>query len=670
MTITVEVEKLAKWGQPKKAQTKFGMRNVRTAAATQEFWSAWRADRDGMLALGLSCGKNDDGEWEIRWWLPTEEMAQVEAASHAVSTTAKIAAPLGIDYFPFQKAGIQFALDREGTYIGDEMGLGKTVQAIGVINADTSIKRVLIICPASLKLNWAKELRRWLVQSMPISLVSGQKGSLPDKGIVIMNYDLLSFREKQVTGEVWDLVVLDESHYIKSRDTIRAKVIAGVRAKAGEETQHPGIQARRRIAMTGTPIMNRPIEIFETLRWLNPQWNGGRSKFAQTYCGACEGNGWDVTGASNLPQLQAMLRQTVMVRRLKSEVLTELPAKQRTIVEFPTTADMRKVLEAELKEWDQKQVALKAAQAERDVAKQHKEDKELYNDAVSNLKEAMRVAFEQMAAVRAATAKVKLPSVIDFCTEALNDGGGKIVLMCHHHSMVDGLYAALQEFNPVKCDGRMSAGQKQESVDSFQADPSVKVFIGSIRAAGVGYTLTAASHVVFAELDWVPGVVTQAEDRCHRIGQKDSVLVQHLVLEHSLDARMAELIVQKQAIADKALDDKHEIVEAPQKTTIEIQVKEMKQIVNKSTVEAVEVPVIPQAKVEAAHQCMKLLAGVCDGANSMDDNGFSKVDTEFGHSLANRGFLSQKQAVWAIKFARKYKRQLPTHLKEILEIGK
>lgn len=543
----------------------------------------------------------------------------------------------------------------------------------------------MIVCPASLKLNWAKELKRWLVRTLPISLVSGREGILPNKGIVILNYDILVDREKQLTAETWDLVVLDESHYIKSRDTLRAKVVAGGKVKkvedkivrgklkkGREEVTYLGIKARRRIAMTGTPIMNRPIELFETLRWLDPSWERGRSKFAEAYCGACLQNGWDTSGATNLEKLQTMLRQSVMVRRLKNQVLTELPAKQRSIIEFPTTADMRSVLEAELKEWDQKQAELRAAQANRDNAKEHKEDKEAYNAAVGNLKEAMRVAFEQMAAVRAATAKVKLPSVVEFCTEALNNSDKKIVVFGHHQTMVLGLMKALAEFNPVQCDGMMSAEDKQKSVDAFQNDPKVRVFVGTIIAAGVGLTLTAASHVIFAELAWVPGQVTQAEDRCHRIGQKDSVLVQHLVLEHSLDARMAELIVQKQAIADKALDDKHE--EEPAKIdTLKVWVDNNTPGPRTVKFEALSkqaVEQIPHEKIQAAHQCMKLLAGVCDGANSLDENGFAKFDTAFGHSLAERASLSQAQAACAIKLAVKYRRQLPVHLKEILGITK
>jgi hypothetical protein len=197
--------------------------------------------------------------------------------------------------------------------------------------------------------------------------------------------------------------------------------------------------------------------------------------------------------------------------------------------------------------------------------------------------------------------------------------------------------------------------KRQAEVERFQNDPACRMFIGSIHAAGVGITLTAASHVVFAELDWVPGNVSQAEDRCHRIGQRDSVLVQHLVFDNSVDSRMAGIIVAKQAVIDSALDEgmkipKVEVVVGPQP------VKEP--VVNPGD--------LPPEQVEAIHTALKLLASRCDGAFAEDGAGFNKLDTNFGHSLASAPRLSQKQAAAGKKLANKYRRQLPGDLMAVI----
>jgi hypothetical protein len=161
--------------------------------------------------------------------------------------------------------------------------------------------------------------------------------------------------------------------------------------------------------------------------------------------------------------------------------------------------------------------------------------------------------------------------------------------------------------------------------------------------------------MVFAELDWTPGRVSQAEDRCHRIGQKDSVLVQHLVLEGSLDAYMAQMIVDKQRVADAALDKDGKPIEAKEAKT-EVTVK----------VEAAPQAGMSAEQIQAAHQAMKMLAGVCDGARSWDDHGFNKIDTAFGKSLAAQHSLTEKQAKIAARLANKYRRQLPASLLEVI----
>ena len=176
--------------------------------------------------------------------------------------------------------------------------------------------------------------------------------------------------------------------------------------------------------------------------------------------------------------------------------------------------------------------------------------------------------FGEMSKVRKEVAVAKIPFILDHVREALEELE-KLVLFVYHHEVVDALKTSLGD-SCVSVDGRTKNEDRQAAVDRFQSDPSCKVFVGTIRAAGVGITLTAASNVIFGELDWVPGNVTQSEDRCHRIGQTDTVFVRHLVLEDSLDERMAQIIVEKQEVIDKALDTAPKPIEAPEIRVVDI----------------------------------------------------------------------------------------------------
>lgn len=229
----------------------------------------------------------------------------------------------------------------------------------------------------------------------------------------------------------------------------------------------------------------------------------------------------------------------------------------------------------------------------------------------------------------------------------------KVVIFVHHHDVVAAL---AQEFGDscVTLTGEDSIEKRQIAVDRFQTDPTCRVFIGSLKAAGVGITLTAAHHVVFGELDWVPGNMSQAEDRCHRIGQKDNVLVQHLVLEGSLDSRMARVLIEKQAVIDAALD---EIAQEPVVPVVNAPVT----VARKEYQQADEHP-MPAEQVRAIHHGLRLLKAHCDGAFNLDGQGFSKIDVRVGHSLAMAQSLTQKQALLGKKLVNKYRRQLPEDL--------
>jgi SWI/SNF-related matrix-associated actin-dependent regulator 1 of chromatin subfamily A len=180
-------------------------------------------------------------------------------ASRATDAAVELPVPDGLSYLPYQRAGIAYALGHPSVLFGDEMGLGKTIQAIGIINSDPSIKRVLVICPASLKLNWRNELRKWLVREMSIGIAQGKE--FPESDVVIINYDILTKHDPKIKAIEWDLVVCDEMHYLKSPDAQRTRAVIGFNSKGKGKDVAP-ICGRRRIGLTGTPIPNRPIELF------------------------------------------------------------------------------------------------------------------------------------------------------------------------------------------------------------------------------------------------------------------------------------------------------------------------------------------------------------------------------------------------------------------------
>lgn len=555
-------------------------------------------------------------------------------ASRALDSDRQIPVPNGLSYLPYQRAGIAYAMDRQHALIGDEMGLGKTIQGIGISNADPSVRSVLVICPASLKLNWKREWKKWDVKALSVA-VGGSK-HLPDSDVVIVNFDVIKKQHKKLIARNWDLVIIDECHKVKNPDAQRTQFILGRAEKRNKdgEIKKPaieGIPAKRQIFLTGTPILNRPIELWTLVEKLDPTGLGKNFwSFAKRYCNATQDRfGWNFNGASHLDELQDRLRAAFMVRRLKSEVLKDLPAKRRQVILIEPDVKGRELIEKE-------KVAYEHFQA---------------NEGDS-------VALSEMSRLRHEVAIYKVPFVADH-VEDLLETLDKVIVFAHHKDVVDALMAKFGDA-AVKIDGRVTDMQvRQDAVDRFQTDAACKVFVGSIQAAGVGLTLTAASTVVFAELDWVPGNVTQAEDRVHRIGQTQQVLIQHIILDESLDATMINKIMVKQAVIDAALDSKStKEVDEVKMPAVGIAPKpEVNTVTIRSRKGPEEITLTP-AQIEAIHACLKRLRGSCNGARDWDGAGFSKTDVQFGWQLADSPRLSLKQAAYGQRMVRKYQKQL------------
>lgn len=477
---------------------------------------------DEFLALQLI--KHADESAKDRLLAYRDECRRRLKLSRATDAEIVIPSPDGLNYLPFQRAGIAFIRELQAALIGDEMGLGKTVMALGLINllAD-ELGDVLVVCPASLKINWRNEAKRWLTAPAHDIQIAGTH--FPRRGmfkrLVIINYDVLQKHQYELTREPWGMVIADEAHRVKNPKTIRTQAFVQ-------------IPAERKLLLTGTPIVNRPSELWPLLNYLDPDTYGQRQVFLKRYCGG------KAKGAQHLKELQQRLRSTLMIRRLKSEVLTDLPPKLRQVIELPADEG---VLAHE---------RLVLSQLGLLVEGEATSDRSKFAEQVNSLRQGSMGAAAEIARIRHETALAKVPQVIEHVQSCLEQVD-KVLLFAHHKDVVAALMAAFDS-QAVKLTGDDNTAERQQAVERFQGDSQVRVFVGSITAAGVGLTLTAASHVVFAELDWVPGNMSQAEDRCHRIGQLGSVTVQHLVLSGSLDAYISRMLIDKQEVIDRSLD--------------------------------------------------------------------------------------------------------------------
>lgn len=472
-------------------------------------------------------------------------------ASRAVDANVDIPAPNGLSYLGFQKAAVVFALARKDTLIADSMGLGKTIESIAIINADPSIKSILIICPASLKLNWTRELEKWVVRELTGEIASGK--TFPSTDIVVVNYEQVKKFKKDIEKRDWDLLIADEIHMCKNSSAIRTRQVLGWSSDSGKTIIMP-IEAKRRIYMTGTPILNRPVELWPLLRITDPEGLGASYwQYARRYCGLWESPwGWDATGATkeNLPELQFRLRQQLMIRRTKEQVLNELPPKRRQIIPIPSDK-VKLIIKAENDFYIRNQDIIEKARQEVETS-QAAGDELSFKAATEKLKGAKKTLFEEMSRLRHDSAVAMIPYAIEYIEDRLEEEN-KIVVGTYHRDVTEQLYEKFKDI-AVMMHGGTKLEIRQQAVDRFQTDSSCKIIIGTIGTMGVGWTLTAASYALLVEEDWTPSLIAQFEDRLHRIGQKESVLIQHLCFDGSLSVNMLKTILAKQEMIDKALD--------------------------------------------------------------------------------------------------------------------
>lgn len=430
----------------------------------------------------------------------------------------------------YQKQGVSFVDFKNGrALIADEMGLGKTIQALAYLQLHSKKRPVLIVVPALMKTKWMREALKWLSVPGEVQILQGKKPNIPIVGdIVIVNYDILHDWKKVLQQVRFQVMITDECHYYKENTAKRTKAVKLIAKKIPHF-----------IALSGTPIDNRPREIYNAVNIIDPMIFPNFMTFGKKFCaGKHNGYGWDFNGASNIPELYQILTSSVMIRRKKKDVLKDLPDK--TYSHNPLEIDNRKDYQQAMDDFIG---YLRATKGDRFAAR------------AAGAETLTRIETLKQLAVQG-----KMKHVIEWVKDFL-ESGEKLVLFAWHTNIIKALHEAFPDISVV-VDGHTSNKDKQ--MEKFQTDPECKLFIGQMKAAGIGIELTAASNVAIAELPWTPGTLDQPIDRTHRIGQKRGVIVHYLLAMNTIEEEIARLIDKKRNIVSQALDG----VEAEQDSLI------------------------------------------------------------------------------------------------------
>jgi SWI/SNF-related matrix-associated actin-dependent regulator 1 of chromatin subfamily A len=421
---------------------------------------------------------------------------------------------------PFQNVAAAFAEDKNGRFLNaDDQGIGKTIETLMWIQLHRNKIPVAIICPASLKLNWERETEKWLPNPF-IEILSGTKIWKTSADILILNYDIAFAWLPELKRRNLQILVLDECHALKASSARRTKAVK----KIAKGIPHI-------LALSGTPILNRPVEIYNTIQIINPDLFPNFMAFTLRYCNRKHnGFGWTYNGSSHADELNSILLSNCMIRRKKQDVLKELPDKVYSFV--PMALD-------NLKEYKE---------AEKSFIAYIRQTKG--NEAAERIKRIEQLA--KIEGLKQLAVQGKLLQVIDWIKEFL-ETGNKLVVFCVHKFVVNSLMTEFKEI-AVKIDGSVATNKRQILVDAFQNDEKIRLFVGNIKAAGEGITLTASSNVAILELPWSPKTIDQAGDRVHRIGQKDSVTIYYLLAQNTIEEKIAKLLDAKRKTVDAVVD--------------------------------------------------------------------------------------------------------------------
>lgn len=418
---------------------------------------------------------------------------------------------------PFQKLGVYFGINHGGrVLIADDMGLGKTIQSIAIASYYIREWPLLVVCPSSVRYSWLESFHTWLpsLRKTEITMIDTNKIPISHGKVFIMSYEMLSRKKKDVDAKRFQVIIYDECHFLKNYKSSRTKA-----------AQSAARNAKRVLLLSGTPALSRPMELYTQICMIKPNLFGNFVDYGIRYCAGKSTNfGWDFSGSCNMEELHLVLQETVMIRRLKSEVMTQLPPKRRQVIMLDPSKIKKDKKHFDAYSKEMVNTDLKAME-KRGVLLQYFRD----------------------------TGIAKVAAVCDYINDIL-EANYKFLCFAHHRIILDEIARMLAEKGVgfMRIDGSTPAETRKLNCDRFQLTESCKVALLSITAANAGINLCAATLVVFAELFWNPGILTQAEDRAHRIGQQDSVIVQYLVAEGTSDDHMWPLIQEKLETLSKA----------------------------------------------------------------------------------------------------------------------
>jgi len=460
---------------------------------------------------------------------------------------------LGGTLDPFQKKGVAMIEKLNGNaLLADQMGLGKTIQTLAWLQLHPELRPAIIVCPGVAKAHWVREAKIWLDNPK----VQALYGQTPDQDItgdiIVINYAILHYWKKELKGINAKFFAIDEAHKIKNNGKLRTKAAKYL----AKDIPHV-------LPITGTPFLSKPREIINAVKLARPSVIPNTWHFLHRYCDAKHnGFGWDFNGASNVKELHALLSESVMIRRLKKDVMKDLPDKRWTVHPMEINnreeynqaeADLIKYLKNKVTKELELELREKLGDSLFDTVqfKDHKLEK-LKNEKANKARNAETLV--KINTLRQLAANGKMNQIIKWIKDFL-ESGEKLVIMAIHKKVIQQI---MNEFGKiaVKVDGSVSNDDKLKMQDKFQNDPKIRLFVGNIQSAGVSLTLTEASNLAFIELPWTPGELDQAADRIHRRGQDNAVTIYYLIGENTIEEKMAKILDKKRKILEQVLDGK------------------------------------------------------------------------------------------------------------------
>ena len=463
-------------------------------------------------------GRFSSGKTSSDFWLPKMAIIKTQPQTKKEIDYSKYSNRPPLEH---QKLAIEKLVNTNKFILADDMGLGKTTSTI-IAALETGVKKILIICPASLKINWQREIANYSDRS--VFIAEGKKFS-QDSDFVIINYDILKNfydlqnpEKSELSNAGFELIIVDEAHYVQNKQATRTKII-----------NHFSKKIKFLWLLTGTPMTSRPINYFNLLNLIESPVAQNWLAYVVRYCQGYQfkigtRKIWNVNGAANLEELRDRTSRQFL-RRLKTEVL-DLPEKIVTPVYLRLKSKEYEDLMGEYYDW--------------------------YNRK-SEESSSLTVQFSKLMKIRQVIAMEKVESTIELAQNIL-DQEKKVIIFTNFTETLEKIKKHFGK-QAVSLDGSSTKIQRQNAVDKFQENDKIKVFVGNLKAAGVGITLTAAETVIMNDLSFVPGDLLQAEDRAYRYGQKNNVLVYYPIFENTIEGAIYDILSNKKKNIDVVMGD-------------------------------------------------------------------------------------------------------------------